>query len=438
MTTRQALQQQFFEMLMESQFWSADELLAYQRDQLSHLLRHAKANAPFYANRLDGVVQPNGDIDWDRWRDIPIVTRRDMIERREAMQALKLPPGHGPVSVMRTSGSTGQPISVTVNAAGGIAQAGFRWRVHEWQQLDWARTLCSALGDEQHAETWPEGEPLGFWGPPWTAEAKLGGAWKVSRAWLSGPLLAFMAEHRCAYLNTGPRTANVNAHEAVRLGIDIKIDAVLAQGNVVHDSDRDIVKRVFGGRLIEHYSSKEAGQIAHPCPHDRLHVNVEGCLLEVVDDDGEPVRPGETGRVIVTPFMQTAQPLIRYEQGDLATLGRPCSCGRQSPTLEAVLGRSMSIFRHPDGRTITKMMPEVTATLLNCSYFQLAQVAPNGYELRYVPRDWDEPIDESEVARLFRQLYFDDAELRFVRRQTVIPRQGGKLVEYVNEWAAQP
>jgi phenylacetate-CoA ligase len=177
--------------------------------------------------------------------------------------------------------------------------------------------------------------------------------------------------------------------------------------------------------------------MAQPCPHDRLHVNMEGCMVEVIDDAGQPVRPGQMGRVIVTPFLQTAQPLIRYEQGDLAILGGRCSCGRHAPTLDRVLGRSISIFRHPDGRSIAKLMPDETATLLDSTYFQLAQVAPNGYELRYVPADWDRPGDEREVEHLFRQTFFDDAELRFVRSRAIAARHAGKIVEYINEWAAR-
>src|SRR4051812_28150381 len=115
MTTRDDLQRQFYEMLMESQWWSADQLRDYQRSQLSQLLRHAKANVPFYEHRLDAVLKPSGDIDWDRWSEIPIIKRSDMVEHREAMQTTNLPPGHGPLGVIETSGSTGLAIQVTTN-----------------------------------------------------------------------------------------------------------------------------------------------------------------------------------------------------------------------------------------------------------------------------------------------------------------------------------
>lgn len=106
--------QRIYEMLMESQYWPPEQMLAYQRSQLAQLLRHAKATVPFYKTRLDAVFERNGEIDWDRWHEIPIVTRADLRDRREEMLATALPPGHGPTKTFHSSGSSGVPVSVEV------------------------------------------------------------------------------------------------------------------------------------------------------------------------------------------------------------------------------------------------------------------------------------------------------------------------------------
>jgi phenylacetate-CoA ligase len=429
-----SLQQQFYEMLMESQWWSAEQLRDYQRSQLSQLLRHAKKNVPFYEHRLDAVLKPNGDIDWDRWSEIPIVKRQDMIDHRDAMQAKELPPGHGPTGVVETSGSTGLPIQITTNALNSVANNGVRMRVHRWQELDWSRTLCNRLGDTAHAVDWPEGEPLGPWGPRWDPDAIRGGSWRISRVLPSEYLFDFLSEHRCSYLVAGPNMAHINALDALRLGVEVKLDAVLVQGNTVHQEDRDICERVFGAKLVEHYSSKEVGHMAHPCPLGMLHINSEICLFEVLNDEDEAARPGETGRVVATPFYQTGQPLIRYDQGDRVTLGWGCTCGRHGPTLQAVRGRNIAIFRHPDGRAVANLMPDGTTDILCCQYWQLAQVGPNDYELRYVPSVTGANGDEAKVTEIFHATFFSDATLRLVRTPEIALRDSGKLAEYVNEW----
>src|SRR6187549_1967728 len=100
------LQRAFYDMVMESQFWSPSQLEAYQRTQLEQLLRHARTNAPFYETRLDPVFRADASIDWSRWRQLPTVKRSDMIAHREPMQARAMPAGHGRTGVLSTSGST--------------------------------------------------------------------------------------------------------------------------------------------------------------------------------------------------------------------------------------------------------------------------------------------------------------------------------------------
>lgn len=424
------LQRAFYDMVMESQYWTPSQLEAYQRTQLEQLLRHARVNVPFYERRLDAVFRADGSVDWSRWRQLPTVKRSDLVEHRKAMQARHAPPGHGRTGVLSTSGSTGLPISITVNMLTSIANNAFRWRLHGWQRLDWSKVLLSRLGRPSDMKV-PEGERDGHWGPPWAPDR--GSYWRISREIGTASMLDFYRQVGASYLNAGPNMAHVNALDAERLGLGVHIEAVMAQGNVVRLADREAVSRVFGARMIEHYSSKEGGHMAHPCPEGTLHVNGEGCLVEVLGEAGEACREGETGRVVITPFVLTAQPLIRYEQGDWATVGGPCRCGRHAMTLRQIVGRNLAIFRHPDGRSSASRLPDATTGLLNALYWQLAQTGPLDYELRYVPREGTHP-DETEVRRLFLARYFDDASLRFVRLDRIALSAGGKLVEYINEW----
>lgn len=174
--------------------------------------------------------------------------------------------------------------------------------------------------------------------------------------------------------------------------------------------------------------------MAHPCELGRLHVNAELCLIEIVDPDGQPVSEGQLGRVVVTPFVNMAQPLIRYEQGDIARVGGPCSCGRKGPTIEALEGRNSIFFTHPDGRKATSLLPERARGVLKCTFWQIAQTGPLRFEVRYVPDDPAVWGDEDEFVRIFRTQYFEDADVR-LRRVAAIPLSPrGKFIEYKIEW----
>src|SRR5690606_36648163 len=133
------------------------------------------------------------------------------------------------------------------------------------------------------------------------------------------------------------------------------------------------------------------------------------------------------GRVVVTPFYSTAQPLIRYDQGDLAIAGTGCSCGRNLQVLESVVGRALALFTHPDGRSIARIMPESSRETLQCSFWQMVQTGPTDFEVRYVPRDWEQTGDETAFAHCFREVYFDDARVSFRRLPEISLTVAGKF-----------
>jgi phenylacetate-CoA ligase len=162
-------------------------------------------------------------------------------------------------------------------------------------------------------------------------------------------------------------------------------------------------------------------------------VCAERVLIEIVDAAGLPVPPGVSGRVVITPFYNTAQPLIRYDQGDMATFGPPCDCGRNLPVLHSLDGRVVHMFRHPDGRRRTRGFPEKYHQTLDARMWQFAQVGPLDFEIRYVPVDPDRRGNEAEVATAFREWFFDDAKIVFKRLDAIPLTASGKYMEYLYE-----
>jgi phenylacetate-CoA ligase len=70
-----------------------------------------------------------------------------------------------------------------------------------------------------------------------------------------------------------------------------------------------------------------------------------GRVIEIVDESGSPLPPGETGYIAVTDLSETAFPFIRYLIGDMGSLSEePCTCGRSYPLLRGIVGRSSDII----------------------------------------------------------------------------------------------
>jgi phenylacetate-CoA ligase len=434
MDTVTALQHRFFSELMESQYWPTERMLAYQRERLEPLVRHARRNSPFYAERLD-VFFTGRSVDWSRWTDIPIVRRSDLASHRHVMLASRFPPAHGPIQVGSTSGSSGVSITISTPGLAHLHADAHRYRANTWHDIDWGLVRLECWGNDATRGAWPEGTIRGPWGPPWDERSRNGYAVEINRMATPAQIVEFLTRAGVTYLRAGAKHAVTLALETKRQGVQIALDVHFNHGEAIELADAALLHDAFSLRTVDLYSSAEAGPIAHPCREQgALHVNAESVLVEILDECGQPVAEGQRGRVVVTPFLSTPQPLIRYDQGDTAIRGAPCRCGRKLPVIKAIDGRKTVIFHHPDGRSRWRIFPEVYRDILDCGLWQIVQTGPLDFEFRYVPRRPGHRGDEATVAYAFRANYFDDANLAFVRLENIPLSTSGKFKEYVAEW----
>ena len=140
------------------------------------------------------------------------------------------------------------------------------------------------------------------------------------------------------------------AKEAEKTGISLK-ELNLKKALLIGESIRaeDFSSNNLG-RLVEErwdletfstYGITEASVAFYECAsHKGLHAHSDFVYAEILDDDGNPVPPGEPGELTVTTFQVEAMPVIRYRTGDITFMPEePCECGKNSQRLGPVLGR---------------------------------------------------------------------------------------------------
>ena len=106
---------------------------------------------------------------------------------------------------------------------------------------------------------------------------------------------------------------------------------------------RRLVREVWDLPVIDTYGTGECLPLARGCSaHGNLHVNEDLALMEVVDENYDPVPDGTQGNsVLVTNLFNKAQPFIRYQVSDMVTLSEtPCPCGSPLTTIESIQGRT--------------------------------------------------------------------------------------------------
>jgi phenylacetate-CoA ligase len=76
------------------------------------------------------------------------------------------------------------------------------------------------------------------------------------------------------------------------------------------------------------------------------HLNPELLIVELLDENNQPVANGQAGEVTVTTLGVEGMPLLRYKTGDICTaIIDNCSCGRNTLRLSPVIGRKKQMIK---------------------------------------------------------------------------------------------
>jgi phenylacetate-CoA ligase len=219
-----------------------------------------------------------------------------------------------------------------------------------------------------------------------------------------------------------------------------KLREVATLGEALDAGVREACEKSWKVKVVDAYSSQELGLIAAQCPdHPKQHYHVvaENVLLEVLNERGEPARPGEVGRMVLTDLHNFATPLIRYEIGDLAEMGSPCPCGRGLPMIARVLGRTRNMLVLPSGE---QMCPRFTYEeflfKLPIRQFQVIQENLETLAVRLVADRKLAPEEEKTVRDTILAKTRHPFAIR-IDYVTEIPRAAsGKFEEFRSEVAA--
>ncbi len=108
------------------------------------------------------------------------------------------------------------------------------------------------------------------------------------------------------------------------------------------------IQEIWPLKLINTYASTEMQTAFTECPlHRGLHAQPELIIAEVLDEEGNPLPPGEFGELTVTPLGVEGTPLLRYQTGDICTyFDEPCACGLHSIRLSPLRGRKQQMIKY--------------------------------------------------------------------------------------------
>jgi len=426
--------------LEETQWWSPERLCQAQYHQLGLLLDHACETVPFYRERFDAAgFHPGGGIDAGSFAALPRLTRAELHAHGEALRSRAMPAAHAPVVEGQTSGSTGTPIRFLSTAVTRAFWEAFNLRDHLWHRRDLGLKLA-ALRPHQEARA-DTGLAIANWGPGIASAFVNGPAVLLHNSASLDRQIEWLVKEDPDYLLTLATNMVELAREMHRRGIRLKrLREARTYGETLSPEARAECEAMLGVKLVDMYTAQETGYLALQCPeHDHYHVQSEGVIVEILDDEGHPCAAGQTGKVVVTTLHNYAMPLIRYEIGDYAEPGAPCACGRGLPVIRRVLGRERNLAAAPDGGKYFPSFPAgVWADIAPIRQIQLVQKTPRRIEVRFAAARDLEGDEELRLTAALRKSLGHPYEFTFVRLEQVPRSASGKYEDFICEVGTLP
>ncbi len=412
-----------------TQWLTADALASLQLSQLTSILAHAYATVPHYRERWAGLYDPSLPLTWKTFSTLPLLARTDLQARFEAMKSTRIPAQHGPVGEARTSGSTGTPVRVLNTALCGLFWRAFTLRDHAWHRRD----LHGKLAAIRQGVPRNEGEG---WGSATQGTVRTGRAVTLPVSTEIGEQLRWLQAQDPDYLLSHPTNLGVLAQLSLKQGVRLpRLREVRTSGEVLSMEVRELCRAAWNVPVADMYSCNELGYIALQCPEtDCYHVMAEGVVVEVLDEAGQPCAPEAVGRIVVTALNNFATPLVRYEIGDYAEVGAPCSCGRGLPALSRIIGRARNMLLMADGGQFWPAfgLRGLTETL-RIRQHQIVQKTFDLIEARLVV---EVPLDESQEYQLRTRLLSrapPGFRMEIVYCDAIQRSAGGKFEDFICE-----
>ena len=161
------------------------------------------------------------------------------------------------------------------------------------------------------------------------------------------------------------------------------------------------VKTMPNCGLVDVYGSVETGIIAATCKLcGKYHLAERHMVIEVLDEKNIPTKPGNIGRIIITPLFNYAMPLIRYDIGDYVELSDSHSCQISRFAFNRIIGRERNLFKLPKGGKIIPNISPEDLLLYGIARYKLVQISKVGIEFRYLPSSPDTTISSALAQKI--------------------------------------
>ncbi|MBN7768875.1 hypothetical protein KUV44_00250 [Marinobacter daepoensis] len=394
--------------LESQQWWPKEKLEALQKERLSDLIQYAAQKSPYYRHLFQArnIDISHGDL--SSFGRIPVTTKHDI--RNNLDQFISEDYRKEGLVNAKTGGSTGISLQLYFD-----------------QPCQESRNAAQLLADRWSG--WDLGvKKASVWGNPPVPQ---GIKQKLRHHLLDRTIYLdtmdlnpqSMDEFVQRWRKEKPGAVFGHAHSIyifakylVGEGVtDLRPDGIVATSMMLLEHERELIEYAFDCKVTNRYGCEEVGLIACECEEHRgMHLNLPHVYVEFLDANDQPVKPGESGKIVLTDLNNRAMPLIRYRVEDVGVYSdRHCACGRGLPLLERLEGRVADFLKLPGGGQVAGIsLVERTLTKVpGVEQMQLVQEALNEILINRVKgREYNDQTDANLISSL-REIFNEQVDL---------------------------
>ncbi|WP_052659281.1 phenylacetate--CoA ligase family protein [Bacillus alveayuensis] len=326
----------YYDEFIQNQWKSYDELKSIQDKKLKQLIQHCYENVKYYRNYMDfHNLTPDDILKTEDLIKMPILTKS--IIRKEKQKIIASNAESFQPEEKGTGGSTGEPLRYLLPKASHSLMWANIWR--GWNAAGYqpgdrvavlaGSSLLSGFNFKRSAY---------YWLNNWLPLSSFNMDDNKMREYVNN-IKKEKIQFLYAYASSAYELANFILKENLKGGFKLK--GVITTAEVLFDHYREKIEEAFDCKVFNQYGANDGGVSAFECElHDGLHIGMERCIVEIVDDYGQPVEKGKEGKILLTDLSNYAMPFIRYEVGDLGAFSKSlCKCGRGLEKFEYIKGR---------------------------------------------------------------------------------------------------
>jgi len=328
------------------EFKSADEIKRFQEAEMRKMLVYLQEKSGFYSdmfrsNNIDiSTINTLEDL-----RRLPFTTKRDLQVRNDDFLCVDR---RQVVDFLTTSGTLGTPVV-------------FALTDRDLDRLALNECLsfsCSGVTPDDTVQLMCTMDKRFMCGLAWYLGLRKLGA-GIIRVGSGVPQFQWDSIQRLkpTVLALVPSFVKTLINYAEANGIDYNnssVRKIVCMGEAIYKADgsysllaQEILDK-WNVELYSAYASTEMATSFAECVHHKGgHHHPQLIICEIVDENLNPVEPGNYGELVITTLGVEAMPLLRFRTGDItAMFTEKCDCGRNSFRLGPIVGRLNQMIKY--------------------------------------------------------------------------------------------